>query len=565
MSQTSMAEIETTSNTGHDSPPRSTKRRRLMFVAAALLVLLALVFTPPLLNVSRLRRRIATSISQSLGRPVHLDSVTLHLLPMPGFTLNNLVVSEDPAFGYEPVIRAQRVEATLRVSSLWRRHVEFSTIRFVEVDGNHPSLNIVRNAQGRWNLQEILVQAAHANTAPTGQRKAGAAPRFPYIEATGARVNLKLGAEKMPFSLTDTDFALWLSSPQQWHVRLQGTPARTDTNATDTGEVRLEGTFGRAQQFADVPLDLTASWAHAQMGEASKLVTGQDAGWRGTVDIGATLRGRLGSAGLATDVHLRDLRRADFVSAKLLDVSAHCTATANAMTVTLTQAACMLPTGGPQPVVVSSPSLDLQRLDQGAAGIEANAVPLVWALDWVRLFSQRIPVDIKPEGKIEGHIQHAAGGLTSPWAGDLRATVLSSPSTESSAHVPASPVPVVFDGRMATDAAYPHSGATVSLQLQPTVLRLGGASQVTLTGAADTSGYLLHLSGNASVSQVKSLAGLLPPLGDSLDGVLPNGKAASDAVHEISLSCSRHWGSTQRCEASKPETPLAKPRSRKRR
>ena len=174
-----MAEIESTSNTEHDSPPRSAKRRRLVFVAAALLVLLALVFTPPLLNVSRLRRRIATSMSQSLGRPVHLDSVTLHLLPMPGFTLNNLVVSEDPAFGYEPVIRAQRVEATLRVSSLWRRHVEFSTIRFVEVDGNHPSLNIVRNAQGRWNLQEILVQAAHANTAPTGQRKAGAEPRFP--------------------------------------------------------------------------------------------------------------------------------------------------------------------------------------------------------------------------------------------------------------------------------------------------------------------------------------------------------------------------------------------------
>jgi hypothetical protein len=461
------------------------------------------------------------------------------------------------------VIRAQRVEATLRVSSLWRRHVEFSTIRFVEVDGNHPSLNIVRNAQGRWNLQEILVQAAHVNTAPTGQRNAGSEPRFPYIEATGARVNLKLGEEKMPFSLTDTDFALWLPSPQQWHVRLQGTPARTDTNATDTGVIRLEGTLDRAAQFADVPLNLTASWAHAQMGEASLLITGGDAGWRGTVDMGATLTGRVGSASLATDIHLNDLRRAEFVPAKPLDVSVHCTATANAMIVTLTQAACTLPTGGAQPVIVSSPSLDLQRPDQAAAGIEANSVPLAWALDWARLFSRRLPEDMKPEGKIDGHIQRAAGQVASPWTGDLRVTLPPPASTESNVR-PALPVPTIFNGRIAM-ATYPHDIAITSLQLLPTVLRLGTGSQVTLTGVADTFGYVLHLSGNASALQVKTLAGFLPPLGDSVDSILPSGKAVSEVVREVSLSCSRHWGSTQQCESSKPETPLQKPRPRKRR
>jgi hypothetical protein len=558
-----MEEIQNTSGIESSSPQRSAKRRRLIFLAAAVAVLLTLVFTPPLLNVSRLRRRIATSISRSLGRPVHLDSVTLHLLPMPGFTLNNLVVSEDPAFGYEPVIRAQQVEATLRVSSLWRRQVEFSTIRFKEVDGNHPSLNIVRNAQGRWNLQEILVQAAHVNSAPTGQRKAGADPRFPYIEATGARVNLKLGEEKMPFSLTDTDFALWLSSPQQWHVRLQGTPARTDTNASDTGEIRLEGTLDRAVRFADVPLNLTASWAHAQMGEASILVTGKDAGWRGTVDMGATLAGRLGAASLATDIHLRDLRRADFVPAKPLDVSAHCTATANAMTVILAQAVCTLPTGGQQSIIVSSPSLDLQRPDQAAADIEVNAVPLAWALDWTRMFSQRVPADMQPDGKIEGHIQRVAGPSATPWTGDLRATLLPPASAASNAHAGGSPVPTIFSGHMASVAAVPHGSAAISLQLQPTQLRPGPGSLVTLAGTADASGYVLHLSGNASVTQVKMLAGLLPPLGDGLDSVLPGGKTASDGVHDVSLSCSRPWGGAQRCVSI--EIPPKKLQSHRRR
>jgi AsmA family len=560
-----MAEIQSTPDMEYDEPPRSRTRRRLVFFAAAVLVLLALVFTPPLLNVNRLRRRFATSMSQSLGRPVHLDKVTLHLLPIPGFTLENLVVSEDPAFGYEPVIRAQQVEATLRVSSLWRRQVEFSTIRFMEVDGNHPSLNIVRNAQGRWNLQEILVQAAHVNTAPTGQRRAGADPRFPYIEATGARINLKLGEEKMPFSLTDADFALWLPSPQQWHVRLQGIPARTDTNASDTGVIRLEGTLDRAAKFVDVPLNLTASWAHAQMGEASILVTGEDAGWRGTVDMGATLTGRLGSASLATDIHLTDLRRADFVPVKLLDVSAHCTATADAMIVTLVQAACTLPTSGSQPIVVSSSSLDLQRPDQSAAGIEINAVPLAWALDWTRLFSQRVPGDLQPEGKIDGHIQRAAGRAASPWTGDLRATLLPSVSTESSAHPAASSVPTIFNGRMTTATVYPRGAAALSLQLQPTVVRLGTGSQVTLAGEADTSGYMLHLYGNASAMQVKALAKILPPLGDGLDTILPPGKAVADVMHDVSLSCSRPWGGTPRCGSSAADVPSKKLRARKRR
>ena len=78
---------------------------------------------------------------------------------------------------------------------------------------------------------------------PTAQRKAGPEPRFPYIEATGARVNLKLADEKEPFSLTDADFALWLPTPAQWRVRIEGKPARTDTNISDPGTVRLEGSL----------------------------------------------------------------------------------------------------------------------------------------------------------------------------------------------------------------------------------------------------------------------------------------------------------------------------------
>ena len=368
------------------APPRSHKR--LIRIAILVAILLILVFTPPLINVNRLRRRITTSMSQALGRPVHLDRVSIHLLPIPGFTLENLVVSEDPAFGYEPVIRANRVEATLRVSSLWRRQVEFSTIRFdVDQFGSGPSLNIVRNAAGHWNLEHIFMSAAHANTAPTAQATAGPAPRFPYIEATGARVNLKLGDEKMPFSLTDADFALWLPQPDQWHVRLQGRPARTDTNASDTGLLRLEGILQRAATMAQVPVDLHASWNGTPLGEASRLVTGSDMGWRGSVGSSATLTGTLGSAQLTTSLHLADLRRADFIPYQSLDVIIDCKSQADVTAAVLHDPTCTADDGK---ITAIADTLTFTAAPQGLR-IGTAKTPFNYFLDWARLFSPDIP------------------------------------------------------------------------------------------------------------------------------------------------------------------------------
>jgi len=529
--------------------PATHTRRRLILATVIVLFLLALIVTPPLLNVSRLRHRITTSMSQSLGRPVHLDGVTFHLLPIPGFTLTNLVVSEDPAFGNEPVIRAMDVEATLRVSSLWRRQVEFSTIRFVtDAEGSAPSINIVRNAQGRWNLQEILTQASHANTAPTGQRKPGSVPRFPYIEATGARINLKLGDEKMPYSLTDADFALWLPSPQQWHIRLKATPARTDTNTADTGELHLEGTIGRAPLLAAIPINLTASWAHAQMGEATRLLTGNDQNWRGTVEAGATLIGQLGAASLALTVHLTDLRRADFFPAKLLDVSTHCTAAADFTLLTLTNATCAIPNGGPQPIVLASPSLDLQAPSSAAITFDVHQLPANWALDWARLFTPRIPANLNPIGLIEGQLSRPPGPSTA-WAGTLQATLQA--VTTGDRQLDLSPKPVVFNWQAAPHAA-PSNPFYFNLQLQPVAIRLAPNSQLALTGSIDPLSYAFQLTGSATPAQITTLGdAVLPPLGHDLAQSLK----PSQTPTPISIQCTRPFATGQTCTTLHPEPP----------
>src|SRR5260370_13956163 len=268
--------------------------------------LLLLLVLPPLIGVSRFQRRIATSISNSLGRPVHLDRVSLNLLPLPGFTLENLVVSEDPAFGREPIIRSNSVRRTLWISSLWRKQVEFSKISFTE-----PSVNLVHAANGRWNLEGILLQASRIEAAPTAQAKAGPAPRFPYIEATGARLNLKQEQEKLPLSLTDAEFALWLPSPQEWHLRLQARPARTDAYVSDARIGQLDGTLGPAASLRQVPLHLQGERRNAPLGDASRVLLGRDAGLRGELTLSAHIKRTGGNSARQRRFRLRDTRRAD--------------------------------------------------------------------------------------------------------------------------------------------------------------------------------------------------------------------------------------------------------------
>ena len=542
--------IESTDEGVEIEHPR--RRRRWVVILCVVVALLLLFFTPPLVNVNRLKRRIATSISASLGRPVQLDHVTLHLLPVPGFTLQNFVVSEDPAFGAEPIIRANVVDVTLRPSSLWRRHVEFSTMKF-----ESPSLNLVRNAAGMWNVQSLLMHAASVSTAPTAQRKAGPEPRFPYIEATDARVNVKLGEEKKPFSLTDADFALWLTSPQEWRVRAKGTPARTDANISDPGTVKLEGSLKRAATMAEVPVDLTASWSGAPMGEASKMLTGQDAGWRGNLNVEASLVGNLGAAKLTTTIHMEELRRAEFVPLETMDVVTECRGTVDVTTAVVTDPDCAVKTpmaDGAKAagrVVAIADRMDLSDVSmQQMVGLRVGmtGVPDAWLLDWARLFSQRIPAGERPIGMVAGSVQYLAAskGEAGRWDGAFHGGIVGLlPWTD------AESVYLLHPFTLMTNV-----GERGFVLAPMTLTPPGKAPALTLSGVVTGAGYSLRLAGSATEAQVEALRGLAPPLGDGLDEVLKTEGLGPAKEMKVDAACTRTWGAGQTCatvEAAAPK------------
>jgi hypothetical protein len=545
----------TEETTSERAPGRRT--RLLARLLAGVLFLAALVFTPPLFNVSRLQRRIAASISASLGRPVTMDKVSLHLLPMPGFTLENLVVSEDPSFGSEPTIRAGKVDVTLRPSSLWRRRVELSSIKFEVSDtGSAPNLNLVRNAQGHWNIEGLLMHAAQVGIAPTAQRLPGPDPRFPYIEATGGRINVKLAEEKLPFALSDADFALWLPDPQQWRVRLEARPLRTDINVSDTGEVRLEGSLGRAAAIAEMPVDLHMSWQNAPLGEASKVVLGSDADWRGTLIADATLLGELGDAQLKTRVTLNDLRRADFVPEKTLQFHAECSSKIDITTAVLLSPQCSVPASTDPLTQVSATAdrIDLSALRSTHVQIGSPGVSEEWLLDWARLFSEKLPACAScGSASVQGSIIYLGDAAADDgrWQGRIEGPLqfLATPADTSAATNTARPQFVV-------------AGAGDVFAVEPVNLFPPGKTPpLTLSGSFDKDGYLLTLMGTATEAQMRSLETALPPLGQGLVKILPDIFRDAAKPAKINLLCSRKWGadSIETCATVPLEITPAKP------
>src|SRR3954467_169672 len=235
--------------------PRS---RNARIVTAIVLTVLAGIFVPPLVTANRLKGRIAGAISNSLGRRVTFGDIHVRLLPQPGFDITDFIVEDDPPFGAEPIVRADEVTAYLRLTSLWQGRLEIAQLSL-----QNPSLNVVRNERGEWNLAAPLARASQVQAAPTAQRQAEARPRFPYIEASDGRINLKVGQEKKSFAFSEADFALWLASEHEWRMRLEARPIRTDANLSDTGTLRVEGSAVRVAADGDTPLRFDFEWDKA--------------------------------------------------------------------------------------------------------------------------------------------------------------------------------------------------------------------------------------------------------------------------------------------------------------
>jgi len=350
-----------------------------------------------------MRARVSNSISQAVGRNVTVGYVRLRFLPRPGFEIDDLLVRDNPAFGVEPLVRAPDVTASVSLGALLRGRIEIARLSLSE-----PSLNLTRNSEGKWNLEDLIDRTSHSSLAPTGSARGSAAPSFPYIEANDARVNFKVGTEKTHFALTNAQLALWQDSEDTWGARLQARPIRTDANLTDTGVVNVNGLWRRSAQVHETPIEVSFQWKQAQLGQVSKLVYGTEKAWRGSALVSGTILGTPDQLKISADASTDDFRRQDVIGGGSLRLAAHCTAEYDPPAREVVDLDCAGPVGGGYIQAKGSASgilLNAEPFAKADLWVVANRAPAESVINLFQHARPEFPDDVQVSGDVSSTIQ----------------------------------------------------------------------------------------------------------------------------------------------------------------
>src|SRR5579864_5270888 len=126
----------------------------VLLVAAALIV-------PHLIDVNRYHDKIQAELQKRLGRQVSLGQMHLSLFP-PSFQVENATISDDPRFNSQrPFAAAEKLAISVKFWPLLHKDVE---VKSLELD--RPHIELMRDAQGAWNLASLGHQTTAASSEP---------------------------------------------------------------------------------------------------------------------------------------------------------------------------------------------------------------------------------------------------------------------------------------------------------------------------------------------------------------------------------------------------------------
>jgi hypothetical protein len=257
--------------------------------AVAIFLVLAQLGLPFLLQTRRMRAYLLAHLVKSFGRPVEARSFSMDILPFPRVDVEGVSIGENPAFGHEYFLRADRMTANVRWLGLLRGTFDFGTISL-----SRPSLILVRNESGRWNLEGWLPPAQSkspsAAIAYGPQSPTTSGNHLQKIEFDEGRINFKTGDEKRPFAFTNVSGSVEQTGPGRWQLRLEAQPWRSGVPLQSTGTLQVRGevagTSARLQ-----PAELQVHWEKVSIADLFRMITGNDFGVRGafTLDGNASI------------------------------------------------------------------------------------------------------------------------------------------------------------------------------------------------------------------------------------------------------------------------------------
>jgi hypothetical protein len=272
-----------------------TVKRAAKWLSIAVAVLLVAGIAAPYLSGNRFAPRIRAALESALGRKVELGAIHFSLFAGPGFSVDNVVIHENPAIGIEPIAYVGSLEAVPRIASIFGGHLEFASIRLDDA-----IINVAKTGgpaqPGRWNFEPLLDRSVLR--------------AIPEVHVRSGRINFKFGDTKSVFYLTNTD--LDIAPPSRsaatWNVEFTGEPARTDKPAHGFGEFIARG---RWTETGAGRLDLDVRLEKGAIGEIVALLHGFDAGIHGTVAARMHLAGPLDDIRISGNMDVEGVHRWD--------------------------------------------------------------------------------------------------------------------------------------------------------------------------------------------------------------------------------------------------------------
>src|SRR6266852_778023 len=241
-----------------------------------------------LTRTHRVHAYLIAHLERAFGRQVEVVSFDARILPRPQLDANGVSVGEDPSFGHEYFLRAERLSAGLRWTGLLKGHFEFGTMSL-----NKPSLILVRNLEGRWNLEEWLpppkTEALQSSRSFEPPSPVAPVNRLQKIDFDEGRINFKADDDKLLFAFTSVSGSVEQISPGRWQLHLEAQPWRSGVSLQSAGTIKVfgdvAGTSTRLQ-----PAEITLRWSEASLADVFRLLRGQDYGGRVVLALDATAR-----------------------------------------------------------------------------------------------------------------------------------------------------------------------------------------------------------------------------------------------------------------------------------
>jgi hypothetical protein len=268
------------------APVRSWTRWPKRIVLLLFLLWLAAEAMSVAIQHTRLRRQLTARLEAAFGRPVEVGGYDLSIWGGPVLNARSVIVAEDPRFGQEYFLRAESMSVRLRWQSLLRGRIELGTLSLTR-----PSLNLVRNGSGDWNLAEWLPRPAQSPAMRTsvGPSFPNSPLRFRRVEVSGGRINFKQGDDKLPLAFVDVSGTVETDQPGRWRMNLEATPWRGAVVLQQAGTIHFSGDVGGTSSRLR-PAILDVSWTDASLSDMLRLARGDDKGIRGSAAFSLNAR-----------------------------------------------------------------------------------------------------------------------------------------------------------------------------------------------------------------------------------------------------------------------------------